>query len=138
MINISISNRELTVEEIKKEAVKHNLIILTKEDFLNQTPTASPDLKPTEVTKPAEDVKPVQTPPTSTKTNSAEKISVEIKSGMNSEDIADLLKEKGLIKDTKAFLKKLGETDKDDKLKVGSFEILKGSSYDNIISILTR
>ncbi len=34
MINIGTYGRELTVEEIKKEASKHNLIILDNEDIL--------------------------------------------------------------------------------------------------------
>jgi len=57
---------------------------------------------------------------------------------MSSESIANLLKESGIINDTKAFLKRLAEVEKDDKLKIGSFEIPKGSSYDDIIMILTR
>ncbi len=137
IINISIINRELTVEEIKKEAVKHNLIVLTKEEILNnQTPV------PTEIT-PTPTAAPIVTPtainpsPTSMP-SAAGKITVNIKSGMSSEGIADLLKESGLIKDTKAFLKRLEEAGKDNRLKVGNFEIPKGSGYDDIIRILTR
>jgi hypothetical protein len=57
---------------------------------------------------------------------------------MSSEGIADLLKQNGLLKDTKAFLKKLEEVGKDDKLRLGNFEIPKGSGYEDIIRILTR
>lgn len=145
MVNISMVKKELTVDEIKNEAVKRNLIVLTKEDILNnQTPTVTPTIAPTPKTEPA----PVQgtaakpekaaSNPTPTGTATAGKVAVNIKRGMSSESIADLLKESGLIKDTKAFLKRLGEVNKEDKLKVGSFEIPKGSGYDDIIKILTK
>ena len=126
MININMGNSELTAEEIKKEALKHNLIVLTKEEILsNQTPEA---------------VEPSQTTPVPAATPSVNegKITVNVESGMSSESIANLLKESGIINDTKAFLKRLAEVEKDDKLKIGSFEIPKGSGYDDIIMILTR
>lgn len=124
MINISIGSKELTVEEIKKEAVKHNLIVLSKEEIINnQTSAEDPSLSPdTEIEQPVLE----------------EKIEVNIIADMSSESIADLLKEKGLISDTKAFLTRLKELDKEKVLKVGSFEIPKNSDYDEIIKILTR
>lgn len=124
MINISIGSKELTVEEIKKEAVKHNLIVLSKEEIINnQTSAEDPSLSPdTEIEQPVLE----------------EKIEVNIIADMSSESIADLLKEKGLISDTKAFLTRLKELDKEKVLKVGSFEIPKNSDFDEIISILTR
>jgi hypothetical protein len=124
MINISIGSKELTVEEIKKEAVKHNLIVLSKEEIINnQTSAEDPSLSPdTEIEQPVLE----------------EKIEVNIIADMSSESIADLLKEKGLISDTKAFLTRLKELDKEKVLKVGSFEIPKNSDFDEIIKILTR
>lgn len=124
MVNINISCNELTIEEIKKEAEKHNLIILTKEDIINnQSPADESSANPGPIPEtPAYDGK----------------ISVNIKSGMSSEDIADLLKERGIIEDTKAFLKRLGEVGKDSMLKVGSYEFQNNLSYDDIINILTK
>ncbi|HYE83870.1 MAG TPA: hypothetical protein VEG39_17110 [Clostridia bacterium] len=133
VINISIGSRELTLEEIKKEAERHNLIVLSKEEILNsQTPEATPTSIPTPT--------PTQTAPSPKPTTPAStgKIKVNVISGMSSESISDLLKESGLIKDTKAFLKRLAEVDKDDKLKIGTFEIPAGSGYDDIIRILTK
>lgn len=152
VINISFGNREMTVEEIKKEAAKHNLIILTKEEILNNqapsaalptTPTPTLSAAPTAVPTPTPTLsaEPTPTPtptPTQAPTTASGKVTVNVRSGMSSESIADLLKDAGLVKDTKAFLKRLGETGKDDKLKVGNFEIPKGSGYDDIIRILTR
>ena len=124
MINISIGSKELTVEEIKKEAVKHNLIVLSKEEILNnQSPTGDSSINPDATTEPPA---------------SEEKIAVSIINGMNSESVADLLKGRGLIKDTKAFLKRLEEVGKEESIKVGSFDIPKNSDYDDIINILTE
>lgn len=137
MINISIFNRELTVEEIKQEAIKHNLIVLTKEEILNNQSPAAPTITPTPTA--ALTPKPTTVIPSPTSTPlTAGVIKINVTNGMSSEAIADLLKQSGLIKDTKAFLNRLEEVNKDDKLKVGSFEIPKGSGYDDIIKILTR
>lgn len=141
MINISMGSQELSIEEIKKEAAKHNLIVLTNDEIINNqtpknetavTPKATP--APTEVPKPAQAVQ----SPSPTKPASPSVITVNIKSGMSSENITDLLVESGLVKDKKAFVKRLGELGKDNKLKIGSFDIPKGTSYDNIIKILTN
>lgn len=122
MINISTGGRELTAEEIKKEAVKHDLIVLSKEDILNsQGPEDVQPLSPTPASQPVPD-----------------KIEIEVESGMSSEIIADLLKEKGAIDDTKAFLIRLEELKKAEKLKVGRYKIPAGSSYDDIIIMMTK
>lgn len=126
MINISMGSRELTVEEIKREAVKHNLIVLTTEDILStQAPIDTPDITQSTADSP-------------TAPADEGKITVDVESGMSSESIAELLKEKGVIKDAEDFLKRLGKLGKDDKLRLGSYEIPKNSSYDDIIKILTR
>jgi len=124
MINISIGSKELTVEEIKKEAEKHNLIVLSKEEIINNQP--SPE--ESSIAPEAEAEEP----------GSAEKIEVNITAGMSSESIADLLKEKGLVIDTKAFLKRIEELEKENVLKVGKFLIPVNSDYDEIISIIAE
>ncbi|HYF83023.1 MAG TPA: hypothetical protein VEB00_08355 [Clostridia bacterium] len=140
MVNINLSSRELTVEEIKREAAKHSLTVLTNEEIY-QTP-ASPTITPSPTGTPTPTPTPAPakiTPtPTPAKQAASGKITINVKGGMSSEGIADLLKESGLIKDTKAFLKRLEEVKKDDKLKIGNFEIPKNSGYDDIIKILTK
>jgi hypothetical protein len=146
MINISISNKELTVDEIKMEAAKHNLIILTKEEILNSQPQGiiqepTPTLAPTPTPTPT----PSPTPTPEASSNAPEptsaagnKAKITVSSGMSSEAIAELLRDAGVLKDTKAFLKRLGEVGKENKLKIGTFEITKGAKYDDIINILTK
>jgi rhodanese-related sulfurtransferase len=93
MVNLSAGSKELTAEEIKNEAAKHNLIVLTKEEILNsQAPTIAPAVEP-ENNVPA---------PTPSKADQPKKVTVIIEGGMTSEAIADLLKENGLISDTEA------------------------------------
>lgn len=104
MMNISMGNQEMTLEEIKNEAQKHGLVVFsTADSFVNE-----------------------------------DKIKIEIKSGMSSENIAELLRQKGIINDPEAFLDKLKEEDKETKLREGFYEISKGSGYDEIIRILTQ
>lgn len=124
MINISMGSKELTVEEIKKEAVRHNLIVLSNEEILsNQSSANNPSITPS---------------PTPEPMVSEGNITVTVKSGMSSETIAELLKTKGLVKDKEGFLRRLGELGKESILKVGSFEIPVNATYDEIINILTK
>lgn len=116
MVNISIGNAELSIEEIKKEAAKHDLIVFTKDDiFKKQTQNPIPESAASEG-----------------------KISISIESGMSSENVADLLKENGLIDDTRGFLLKLEEIGMDKKLKIGNYEIPKGLSNEEIINIIIK
>ncbi|MGE5631763.1 MAG: hypothetical protein ACM3TR_11780 [Caulobacteraceae bacterium] len=138
MVNISSGSAPMTVEDIKKEAEKHNLIVLTMEEVINkQTPAPTPSPSPSPTPAPTPAAKPTPTP-ASTKQTSSKAVEINIKSGLSSESIANILMESGLIKDSKSFLKRLGELDKDDKLKVGTFTIPKGTGTDEIIKILTK
>jgi len=124
MANISRGSSELTVEEIKRQAEKHNLIVLSVEDIISKNEAdeqkvAEPTAAPTEA--PA-----------------SEKITVNIVKGMTSEEITDLLLENGLITDKKSFTRRLAELKVDNRLRTGSFEIEKGASVDEIIKTLTQ
>jgi hypothetical protein len=136
MLNISMSSKEMTVEEIKKEAERYNLIVLTKEEIMNNpAPTEEPTTAPT----PTPTAVPTNSPSPTPKSVTSDKIiKITVESGMSSEDISNLLAEAGVLKDKKAFMKRLGELGVDSRLKIGSFEIPKGSGYDDIIKILTR
>lgn len=142
MANINKGSSQLTVEEIKKEAQKNGLIVLTVDEIINKQ---APEEVQVPAEQPAQAITPTQTPavvqaptPTPAQTPSSQRIEVNIKSGMSSEEIAELLEEKGLLRDTKSFLRRLGELEMDERLKVGSFEINKGTGIDEIIKILTR
>lgn len=112
MLNISMGNREMTLEEIRNEAMKHGLVVFSKEEIISSRNQEN--------------------------NNSLEKITVEIKKGMSSENIADILVQKGIIDEPGAFLDRLKETNTETKLKEGVYVIPKGSGYDEIIEILTK
>lgn len=125
MVNISMGSSELTVEEIKQEAQKHGLIVLSKEEIMADQPPAD---------EPAPTATPSPAPPPAAQ---GEKITITVESGMSSEDITNLLDAAGLLKDRKAFIQRLGELGMDSRLRVGTFEIAKGTENDEIIRILT-
>lgn len=124
IVNINANNRPMTVEEIKKEAEKHNLIILTKEQVINQ--------------QQADQRKEPAAAPAATPATGGEKVTIRIESGATSERVANLLKDAGLVKDAKKFIGRLEELDKTSKLKVGEYTVRKGMSTDALIEILTQ
>lgn len=128
IVNINAGNRPMTVEEIKKEAEKHNLIILTKEQVINQQKTDQGK-------EPA--ATPAATPATTPATN-GEKITIRIESGATSERVANLLKDAGLVKDAQKFIERLEALDKTSRLKAGEFTVRKGMSMDELIETLTQ
>ncbi len=124
MVNINAGKQPMTVEEIKKEAEKHQLIVLTKDQVIknqqnNQekapavTPTATPDTE-------------------------GEKVTIRIESGATSESVAGMLKAAGLIEDAVAFVERLKELDKTGALKAGEFTVRKGMNRDELINALTQ
>lgn len=129
MANINKDRGELTVEEIKREAEKHDLVVISIEDIIDKKEKKeSPSVQAGEP-KPA---------PTQEQVTDSQKIDISIENGMTSEKIADLLAEKGLIKEAKEFSKRVGELGVEDRLKVGNYEITKGTGVDEIIKILTK
>lgn len=126
MANINADSRPMTVEEIKKEAGKHNLIILTAEQVINQQRTD-------------QDKEPAAAPtPTSAPSRGNETVTIRIESGATSEQAADLLRNAGLIDDTRRFIERLGALGKDRRLQMGEFTIRKDIGMEELIEILTR
>lgn len=62
---------------------------------------------------------------------------VEIPSGSSGIAIAKILKEKGIISDTKMFITRVDQLKMGSKLKAGSFTIKAGSTLDDVIYTLT-
>ncbi len=63
-------------------------------------------------------------------------VTVEIVPGMTSEDVSNLLKEKGIIEDTKAFNQYLKQNDYARNINIGNFEIETYASYEDIADII--
>lgn len=60
-----------------------------------------------------------------------------ITQGMSSENVANLLQEKGIIPDAADFINYIVETGNADYLQIGEYEVNTGESYDTIISKIT-
>ena len=137
MANINKERGQLTVGEIKREAEKHDLIVISIEDIIDKQKTKeSPSEKAvTPTPAPTSDPEPA---PAQEQTIDPQKKVVSIESGMTSEQIADLLADKGLINEAKEFSKRVGELHVEHMLKVGNYEITKGMGIDEIIMILTK
>lgn len=72
------------------------------------------------------------------KEQNKEIIEITIPEGINSSQLAKLLKGYKLIKDEEIFVTKFDEINKDKDIKSGSFSIDKSSDLDKIIKILTN
>ena len=61
-----------------------------------------------------------------------------VPSGASSDKIANLLQEKGLVSDSKLFLREVSAQGVETKLKAGDFTIPAGSSMSDIVKILSK
>ncbi len=62
----------------------------------------------------------------------------EIVTGMTSEDVANLLKEKGIVEDARAFNQYLKQNNYTTEINVGKFQIEKFASYQEITDIIVN
>lgn len=123
--NLGAAPKSMTVEELKTEAQKHNLIVMDAKELIQKQPD-----KDNETTE--------QTPPATPQENKEQgTVQIVIKSGATSESIAQLLLEGKLIDNKQAFLDRLKELKKESKVQIGSFNVNKGSSIDQIIDTIT-
>lgn len=77
------------------------------------------------------------TAPPATTTAPTSDFKVEIPAGSSGLSIAKILKEKGIISDTKMFITRVDQLKMGSKLKAGSFTIKSGSTLDDVIYTLT-
>jgi cell division protein YceG involved in septum cleavage len=70
--------------------------------------------------------------------SSAQKINVVIPEGALCPKIADILLQKGVIKDKKEFLAKASELKLDTKLKSGEYQLSPSSSLEDILKTLSK
>jgi hypothetical protein len=134
--------------------------IITPTQAPTSEPTAEPTMEPSDTTEAAPAEEPSDTeaettetvpPPssmeepsgkaeesTSSAMNESEEIpvSVEIISGMTSEDVSYMLKEKGVLEDVRAFNQYLKQNDYTTRINIGVFQIKKFDSYQNIADVI--
>ena len=95
-----------------------------------EEPVALPTRKPTK--------KPVVTKKPEVKKESTTYVSMEIKSGMWSDEISRKLAELELVDNAEAFDKYLSENGYESNIKVGSYRIPVGATYQQIAEIITE
>jgi cell division protein YceG involved in septum cleavage len=118
ILNISTAPKAFSIEEIRREATKHNLIVMDAKDVIKKQL--------------------IQEIPVKTDASNSEKnIEVVINSGCTSEELAETLLNNNLIEDKQAFLNRLNELKKESKVQVGTFEISMGATVDEIIEVIT-
>lgn len=95
-----------------------------------EAPVATSTVKPTK--------KPIVTKKPEVKKESTTYVTMEIKSGMWSDEISRKLTELELVDDAEAFDKYLSENGYESNIKVGSYRIPMGATYQQIAEIITQ
>jgi len=108
---------------------------------IKPTPTVAPTVTKEPTVTPTPKPTPAVTEPTkapSSENDTTKTISITVKSGMTSESFATLLYEKKLVDDAAKFNRFLVVNDYANYIKVGTFSIPIGSSYEEIAYIVTN
>lgn len=114
---------------------KENPDDVHNDDIVPENPGEAPVDETPSTEVPEVPVVPVDVPaPTPT----GEKIKIVIPAGSLPGKIGSLLADSGLIESSKDFISKAVELKLDTKLKSGTYSIPKGTSYEDILKILTK
>ena len=95
--------------------------------------------EPTEAIEPIELVEPTEAiePPKPTDILEVQYISFTIVRGMTSMDVSEVLKEVGIIEDPEDFNRYIIGQGKDGVIRIGTFTLEEGASYQEIVDIIT-
>ena len=118
VLNINTAPKSLSIDEIRREATKHNLIVMETKDLIQKQPV-------------------VETPEKQDAPNQEQTIVIAINSGTSAEEIAEVLLSNSLIENKQAFLTRLNEQKKESKVQIGTFNIPIGATVDEIIEVIT-
>ncbi|MGB8452127.1 MAG: PT domain-containing protein [Anaerocolumna sp.] len=97
-------------------------------------PTKTPTLIPTK--EPVKSTEETEATPKATNESGDKYVSFQIITGMTSEDVSNLLKEKGIIEDAKAFNQYLIQNNYTTEINIGVFQIEKYASYQDIADVI--
>ena len=106
-------------------------------EAVKPSPTETIKPSPTETIKPSptETVEP--TPTQAEEPTHVETISFTIKRGMSSIDVAELLKEVGLVEDARDFNRYINKQGKASVIRVGTFTLPETATYEEIIDTIS-
>lgn len=122
IVNININQKALNDDFIKAEASKRGFIILNPGELIDKEKT-NESMKHNEKIENNE--------------QKDEEIKIEVLKGYTPYDTAELLLNSGLILDKNEFINRIKEKNRERKIQYGVFIIKKGTSYDDIIDIIT-
>lgn len=128
------SNQELTSIP---EPTTSQALSITPEPTKLPEPSKTPE--PTKAPEPTSTPEPTRAPePTqiSIPTETAQNITFTIKSGMSSGKVSDLLYQNGLVDDANTFNEFIVQAGKADVIRVGTFTLPVGASYDEILGMI--
>lgn len=109
-----------------------------KEEASDDEATKDPDQKKDLEKESPDKTHTEELPPVTPEPSSSESIKVFIPAGSLPGKIASILYENGVIESSRDFINKAVELKADTKLKSGTFHILKDSSYEEVINIITK
>jgi Predicted periplasmic solute-binding protein len=133
---VTEATTEATTEKVT-EATTEKVTEATTEKATEATTEKKTEESTEETTEKATEEKTEETTEKEDKKDSKGNITVEVTSGMGSEDIAAALQEKGIIKDADEFNTFLITNGYDAQLGAGSFSLKPGDTFENIVKILT-
>jgi hypothetical protein len=131
MANIGTAPKTLSVDEIRREAAKHNLIVMDEKAIINKEPEVEKQNQEKDKSEEQKSSLQIETQ------QQEQPIIVTVKSGTKLKDIAELLLTNKLITNKNVFLDRLAQRKQDSKMQIGVFKIPAGSSIDSIIDIIT-
>lgn len=116
-------DKPLTLEELTTESEKLGYVLVKKEEASTpKTPMADASVEKEEI------------PPEKSSTS----YQLHVSSGMNSEDIADLLHSNGVIDDARSFQNYLNDQELTTNIQIGSYVLTKAMTYEQIAGTITN
>lgn len=127
VLNISFGDKELTLQDIKNEAQKHNLIVISANDLIDKKGHSSNG---------ENIISSKDNPRTVDKVDNFAEVNIE--KGSGSEKVAKILKDKELINDEATFINELVKQNKSNIIQYGKYNIKKGIEIQELIKIITE
>lgn len=134
----------LSVEDVEAYAENHQLKVLTDDDYqqlINENEEMKNQIEQQEIAENEDEAEQEDTGTSENEDESGENVYhyvLQIESGMNSSDIADLLESNQVIEDASSFIEYLQENDLSQTIQLGSYEVTSTMSIEEIAQMITR
>ena len=134
----------LSVEDVEAYAENHQLKVLTDDDYqqlINENEEMKNQIEQQEIAENEDEAEQEDTGTSENEDESGENVYhyvLQIESGMNSSDIADLLESNQVIEDASSLIEYLQENDLSQTIQLGSYEVTSTMSIEEIAQMITR